>query len=226
MALSAGNYTAASFAPAIDCMLRESRSQHFADLALITFLLKAAGYQPGTFVELGALDGVKFSNTLALERCFGWRGLLIEGMPSNFARLKRSGRAATPVHATVCNATDSPEGRSVYFSTGHGRAESHAESVSSVPRKGVVAVPCRPLTSVLETAGVRHVHLFVLDVEGYEWQVISSVPPSELSRLFSIIYVELNGKDPAKDTRVHEHILRSGFVFARYTGAALQTGCT
>ena len=33
--------------------------------------------QPGTFLELGAYDGIEFSNTLALEER-GWRGYLIE----------------------------------------------------------------------------------------------------------------------------------------------------
>ena len=45
-----------------------------------------------TFVELGALDGWHGSNTLMLERCFGWTGLLIEASPHNFRNLQRSGR--------------------------------------------------------------------------------------------------------------------------------------
>lgn len=37
--------------------------------------------QPGVFVEAGANDGVSQSNTYALERRFGWEGLLIEPLP-------------------------------------------------------------------------------------------------------------------------------------------------
>ena len=31
----------------------------------------------GSFVELGAYDGLSNSNTFMLERCFAWRGLLV-----------------------------------------------------------------------------------------------------------------------------------------------------
>ena len=38
--------------------------------------------QNGTFVEMGAFNGVTFSNTLFFERELGWRGLLVE--PSEY----------------------------------------------------------------------------------------------------------------------------------------------
>ena len=43
--------------------------------------------KPLTFLELGAFDGIHASNTLYLEHCLGWRGLLIEPHPDAFARL-------------------------------------------------------------------------------------------------------------------------------------------
>jgi FkbM family methyltransferase len=48
----------------------------------------------GYFVEFGALDGVALSNTLLLERSFGWTGLLAEPNPKYHAALaaQRSAR--------------------------------------------------------------------------------------------------------------------------------------
>lgn len=43
----------------------------------------------GYYVELGAYDGVRFSNTLALELLFGWTGLLIEPTQENFLKLQK-----------------------------------------------------------------------------------------------------------------------------------------
>ena len=61
-------------------------------LAFIGLLQRLSPGKPGQFVELGALDGVTGSNTLGLEACYGWSGLLIEANPTNFRRLQRSGR--------------------------------------------------------------------------------------------------------------------------------------
>ena len=54
------------------CVLANTRSQWGEDLSLLPTLLAATGGAPGTFVELGAFDGIGGSNTLLLERCFGW----------------------------------------------------------------------------------------------------------------------------------------------------------
>ncbi len=49
----------------------------------------------GTFIEVGANDGVRHSNTLTLEEAFGWTGLLIEADPSLHAacRARRGGKS-------------------------------------------------------------------------------------------------------------------------------------
>ena len=48
----------------------------------------------GFFIESGALDGERFSNTLVLERRFGWTGLLVEPSESNFRELVSKRRRA------------------------------------------------------------------------------------------------------------------------------------
>ena len=53
-------------------------------------------------------DGVKFSNTLMLEKCFGWQGLLIEANPESFAKLNASTRTAHKLYSAVCAAGPRP----------------------------------------------------------------------------------------------------------------------
>lgn len=43
--------------------------------------------QNGFFVEVGAWDGIKFSNTFTLEHHHGWNGILIEPMAEYFTQL-------------------------------------------------------------------------------------------------------------------------------------------
>jgi len=56
----------------------------------------------GTFVEVGALDGVKFSNALSFERDLGFRGLGIEAEPTSYASHLINRPLSISVNAAVC----------------------------------------------------------------------------------------------------------------------------
>jgi len=64
----------ADFALIIKCLL-SSPAERCGD---IFALLLNEGIRDGFFVEFGACDGVAVSNTLSLERYFGWKGILAE----------------------------------------------------------------------------------------------------------------------------------------------------
>jgi FkbM family methyltransferase len=53
----------------------DARAQNFQDVFVIWILGKMRG---GYFAEVGAANGVQFSNTHLLEKQFGWTGLLVE----------------------------------------------------------------------------------------------------------------------------------------------------
>ena len=44
----------------------------------------------GTFVEIGANDGIKFSNTYFFEKHLGWQGICIEPMSGPFEELQKN----------------------------------------------------------------------------------------------------------------------------------------
>ena len=63
----------------------------------------------GTFVEIGANDGLHMSNTWFFERHLGWRGLCVEGNPHVFRRLQANRPACINVNALVAsNGTSVP----------------------------------------------------------------------------------------------------------------------
>jgi FkbM family methyltransferase len=55
--------------------LKHSQSQLGQDIFVLDFTDFKVG---GTFLEIGATDGVALSNTYILEKCFGWTGFLCE----------------------------------------------------------------------------------------------------------------------------------------------------
>ena len=155
------------------CALNETHSQYNEDLLLLPTLLKARPggdvWNPGVFLELGAFDGKRLSNTYMLERCFSWTGLLVEANPSNYAKLRVSGRRAAKLHSAVC-----PQGGTVKFTAKGGQVASQlAEDSKQHRRKWVqqlgksgklVSVPCAPLGSLIAKAGIGKPDFLSLDV--------------------------------------------------------------
>ena len=167
-----------------NCMRLNSRSQWGEDNSLIPGLHAVAAGSIGepSFVEIGALDGYNLSNTFALERCLGWRGLLIEGNPTNFARLNnnvltglRNASKVAIEHSAVCNQAS---GGFVDFTVS-------GNAVAGVPRsfnpdyaqrwaranhpEHTVRVACRPMSTILADHRLADDSTFLsLDVEGAE----------------------------------------------------------
>merc|ERR1719240_922416 len=56
----------------------------------------------GTYVEIGANDGMTASNTLQFERHFQWSGVLIEAGPDNIPKLLQSRPSNTIIPEAVC----------------------------------------------------------------------------------------------------------------------------
>ena len=68
----------------------------------------------GTFVEIGANDGLHMSNTWFFEHHLGWRGMCVEANPHVFRRLKTNRPACTNVNAIVSTESDT-KGEDVPF---------------------------------------------------------------------------------------------------------------
>jgi FkbM family methyltransferase len=137
---------------------------------------------PGVFFEAGANDGYTQSNTYFLERCLGWTGVLVEGIPE-LAEDCRAERCASEVFSCALVAPED-EGREVTMRYGdvvslvagaQGSAEDderHLALYERIAPSYEVEVPGRTLSSVLDEAGSPEIDLFFLDLEGYELEAL------------------------------------------------------
>lgn len=135
------------------------------------------------YIELGALQGVKYSNTLVLETKLNWHGLLIEGHPGNAPNLiasrGRSGRNVI-IPEAVCDpiGTATFTGPAALGTAGIRKAMSPEYMKVWGERRhrfrSNFEVPCRPLRNMIAMARLKHVHFFSLDVEGAELEVLQS----------------------------------------------------
>ena len=180
------------------------------NIEILPLLLQAA--EQGVFVEIGAYDGIRGSNTLMLERCFNWTGLLIEANPDTFSKLLQSRRNATFVNAPSC-----PNGQMVQMSNVGGDVAAVVDfaSPSYMAKWGHhmgapqdrANVTCREMRDMMHDAGYAHAHFLSLDVQGAEEVVLRTAD----IRSFSTVLVEAEGTAMEKNRRVHDLLLSHGF---------------
>jgi FkbM family methyltransferase len=152
----------------------------------------------GVFVEVGAYDGIEQSNSLYFER-LGWRGVLIEAVPTTFERCKRNRPLATVVHAACV----SPEFQGTeislvdvgLMSLVDGARRSEQERQAWIQRGEAIqqitstacAAPARTLMSILVDLGIVQIDLLSVDVEGYEAEVIAGLDLNRIRPRYIVV---------------------------------------
>jgi FkbM family methyltransferase len=140
------------------------------------------GSDPGFFIEVGANDGVRQSNTYYLEKRRGWTGLLVEPVPYLADLCKRNrGKSvvrncalvAPEMHGSELEFLDLDLMSMVDAGTSTKSKErlELAESTQKIERQ-MISVPGVTLDSILAEIGEPDIDFFSLDVEGFEIDVL------------------------------------------------------
>ncbi len=146
-----------------------------------------------------------FSNTFMYEQCLGWYGMLIEGNPKNYELMVKNRPCTQNVWSVSCPARQSHS----YMTP--------AEGTSSVSNAGIM-VPCRTMSSLFAEYGVHHIDFFSLDVEGFEYEVLSTINFNKVH--IEIIIAELDKLSDTEDKlqlkseknmKVHKLLTEAGF---------------
>ena len=168
----------------------------------------------GTYLEMGALNGVTFSNTLYFERHQGWKGLLIEPNRAEFQQLRDNRDSSICVNAAICSSQkdlhliESDAVGGIYeFMAEEFRQTWHPNvSVDDLP-----VVPCVPLAALLSKLQVRHIDFFSLDVEHGELEVLRTFDFHSVH--VNVLVVEADGVNEEKDYAVRELMLSNNFLY-------------
>jgi len=124
----------------------------------------------GFFVEFGAYDGVKFSNTVLLERQYRWQGICIEPHPIAFARLALNRRCR------VLNCAVGSREDTLTLSDAALVSSLAGTEVEGRPRRSL-RVHVRRLDQILtETNAPSTIDFMSVDVEGYEDEALLTFP--------------------------------------------------
>ncbi|XTZ15383.1 FkbM family methyltransferase [Micromonospora echinospora] len=149
----------------------------------------------GVFVDVGAGDGVRGSNSLYFETV-GWTGLCVDPDPRNRAALTRR---TCPVRVCAVSALSGQQTFSMY---------DPKPSWSGLGDRGTgyttMMVDCRPLEDLLTEVGIDGIDLLSIDVEGTELDVWSSFDPDRHHP--GVVIIEYDDDHPG---RSEDHIRRA-----------------
>jgi FkbM family methyltransferase len=141
------------------------------------------GRDGGFFVEAGANDGYRQSNTYWFERFRGWRGVLVEPMQELYDLCREERPGATVVRAALVPFDH--EGGTVRMEfaglmstvSGEHADEDRTEMGNILGWYDAyeAEVPARTLSSVLDEVEAPEIDLLSLDVEGFEPGVLAGL---------------------------------------------------
>ncbi|MBI3881381.1 MAG: FkbM family methyltransferase [Verrucomicrobia bacterium] len=161
------------------------------------------------FIEVGANDPVKFSQTWLLEQ-HGWRGALVEPLAAKCERL----RAARPGSRVIQAAVAAPEDRGEttltvtaddMFSTMDTRTKGSTKTAAETVR--VVT-----LDDVLAELGSPAVDFISIDIEGLELPALRGFSLERVRPKLLLL------EDHLKDLRLHRHVCARGYRLVKRTG--------
>jgi FkbM family methyltransferase len=112
-----------------------------------------------TFVEIGAHDGRRLSNSWFFERVLGWRGMCIEANPKIYETLRLNRPGCTSVNALVARQSDFNSSRVPFISFSHPEGAAHGTTAWESGMSGIEGRGPHQQTNSLKEARVWAAHI-------------------------------------------------------------------
>lgn len=165
---------------------------------------KYFGAQVGTFLDIGANDGITLSNVYALA-LRGWAGTCVEASPEAFTRLQVTHSGNKHIEL-IHTAVGSYNGKIQLHQSGEHLGTGDVALLSTVKQSELdrwldevfetVTVPCVNFNTLLGLSKHKKFDFISMDIEGMELEVL---PKMDLQILgCKLLCVEFNGKEQDK----------------------------
>jgi len=170
----------------------------------------------GYFVEIGAFDGIKFSNTYLLEKDYDWNGICVEPLPDVFNALKKN--------RTKSNCTDSviysEAGKNMAFdvSLRDGMFSGISEYIISHKRfvdssKKTINLKTTTLADLLHKFHApSFIEYLSVGIEGGEWEALRSFDFQKYT--FGLINIKHNFLEPLR-TDIRKLLTSHNYVYVK-----------
>ncbi len=156
----------------------------------------------GYFVDIGAHNGIFYSNTIYLEQVLGWKGICMEAGLGHYNSLLRN-RSCDSYHAFITN----QDGENISFN----------ESNYVKPRiRKTIKVPTRTVATAFKSFAVPKVIDYVsLDVDGPEYKILQGFPFTEHEVILWTIEHNMYQTGPESKMNIKGIMEANGYVIAK-----------
>ena len=159
------------------------KSQALQDLFLDRWVFREL--EGGQFLDIGAHDGVTYSNTWFFEKHRGWHGVCVEPNPAVFKRLMAN-RTCTTLNCCVSDIAGSVRFQKI---TGYSEMLSgivdkyeadHVQRIRDEMRdqggsSEIISVNARTFADVAAEHGLSEINYLSIDTEGGEYEILRSI---------------------------------------------------
>ena len=175
----------------------------------------------GTFVDIGAHNGVTISNSLFYEKKLGWQGICVEPMPKIFKEL-RGNRSCICIQGCITDArgqkdflhvasprvnTEMLSGLLEKYDPKH-LARVDREIAQHGGYKEIIKVECYTFNEIMRTHNITHIDYLSIDTEGGELDILKTIDFDTIA--IHIIDVENNFPE---NTGIKKFLTSKGFHF-------------
>ena len=196
---------------------RKYSGQNFIDFKIRKYL----NFDNGFFIEMGALDGVTYSNTLHLEKYKNWKGLLVEPSKKQFELCKQA-RPNSEVFNFLCSSFNNAGKEYLFYDLGpmsyskfqniDNQYQIHHENAKKVAssfnlNEESYYVKTRTITELLDSINSpKIINFFSLDVEGAELEVLDGFDFTK----YKIQYLLIESRDFNK---TNDYLVSKGYIY-------------
>jgi len=174
----------------------------------------------GTYIELGALNGVLYSNTKFFQDVLNWNGILIEPHPYAFNILTK-----TRPNNFLFNDLISSEKKALQYRYFVNNLAAVSGVENTLPNKHFIEyynnisnqkyeqncmiIQPKSLSEIIHSTPIKHFDLLSLDVEGHEYEVLKSW---DFTIPIDIILIEMLGDETEKEAKCREILKQNEYI--------------
>jgi len=163
----------------------------------------------GVFVEVGAMDGVRYSNTKFFQDFLNFNGVLIEPT-CQFINLQKNRPKCDLYNFAIGRKEELIKFIGTDATAGSVDTMSEYHKNSWLSSSSEYYVNGLPLSDILRKSNIFYIDLLSIDVEGGELVVLETM---NWSILVFVIVIELDATNQEKDEKCRQLLQKQGFVF-------------